>query len=385
MKRFAKMNLSLIIYSVLTVPISQAQSMASQLDILFHQTCTDPQIRFNGVVLVAGKDNIIYQNAIGFSNISIQQKNSVQTRFQLASLSKVFTAIAIMQLAEKESIRLDDPLIKYFPNFPYVDITIRQILSHTSGLPDFIEIYREKSSHPLNNSDIIPALVRFGALSSAPGENFHYSSIGYALLANLVEKISGQSFPEYIQEKICKPAGMLHSYVLSPYIIHPDSLRAVNYRSHGADPLTSDDSIRTVLESPWQTIVGPGLMVSSAVDLLLFSEALFANKILSARTQEEMYTVVKLKDGEDTKLDRAPIYQALGWGIDIDQSSGKIVSHNGGSMGISTILLRNLKTRQTVIVLENTDNMGILAFGVNAMNILGGKPVRQFGPPPGRN
>src|ERR1700722_9476854 len=116
---------------------------------------------------------------------------------------------------------------------------------------------------------------------------------------------------------------MLHSYVLSPYMIYPDSLRAMNYRSHDA-PLTSDDSIRTVLESPWQTILGPGLMVSSAEDLLLFSEALFANKILSAGTLEEMYTVVKLKNGEDTKLDRAPLYQALGWGVDIDQSSGKI-------------------------------------------------------------
>jgi CubicO group peptidase (beta-lactamase class C family) len=385
MKRFSKKNSALIICIILTVHISYSQSIPSQLDILFHQVSTDPQIRFNGVVLVAGKDSIIYQNAIGFSNISIQRKNSIQTRFQLASLSKLFTAIAIMQLAEKGSIRLDDPFIKYFPSFPYADITIRQILSHTSGLPDFIEIYREKSSHALNNSDMIPALIKFGVPVSAPGNNFHYSSIGYALLANLVEKISGQSFPEYIQEHICKPAGMLHSYVLSPYMIQRDSLRAVNYRSHGADPLTSDDSIRTVLESPWQTIVGPGLMVSSAEDLLLFSESLFANKILSAETQEEMYTVVKLKDGTNTKLDRAPIYQALGWGVDIDQSSGKIVSHNGGSMGISTILLRNLKTYQTVIVLENTDNMGILAFGVNAMNILGDKPIRQFGPPPGRN
>jgi CubicO group peptidase (beta-lactamase class C family) len=385
MKRLTKKYSSLIIFIFLIVYISQAQSVPAQLDILFHQVGTDPQIRFNGVVLVAGKDGIIYQNANGLSNISIQQKNSLQTRFQLASLSKVFTAVAVMQLAEKGSIRLDDPMIQYFPSFPYADITIRQILSHVSGLPDFIEIYREKSSHPLNNSDIIPALMQFGAIPSAPGTNFHYSSIGYALLANLVEKISGQSFPEYMQEHICKPADMMHSYVLSPYMIHPDSLRAVNYRSHGADPLTSDDSVRTVLESPWQTIVGPGLMVSSAEDLLRFSEALFANKILSARTQEEMYTVGKFKNGEDVKLDRAPIYQALGWGVDIDQSSGKIVSHNGGSMGISTILLRNLKTHQTVIVLENTDNMGILAFGVNAMNILGGKPVRQFGPPPGRN
>ena len=98
-----------------------------------------------------------------------------------------------------------------------------------------------------------------------------------------------------------------------------------------------------------------------------------------------MYTTVKLKDGSYAKLDRAPIYAALGWGVDIDESSGQIVSHNGGSMGISTILLRNLKTHQTVIVLQNTDNMGILAFGINAMNILNGKPIRDFGPPPGHN
>ena len=357
------------------------QNTQGRLDKLFLEVTSDPGYHFNGAVLVADGDKIIFQNAVGFADLSNQQKNSIQTRFQLASLSKVFTATAIMQLAEKKSIQLDDPIKKYLPSFPYADITIRQVLSHTSGLPDFREVYRVKSSHALNNSDVIPALIQFGPPESAPGTSFHYSSMGYALLANLVEKISGLSFPEYVQEFICKPAGMLHSYVLPPYLIYPDSLRAVNYVSNGGGSPKSDDSLRTVPESPWQTIIGPGLMVSSAQDLFLFSEALFANKILSAESQEEMYTPVKLKDGKVTQLDRAPLYQALGWGVDIDQSSGQIVSHDGGSIGISTILLRNLKTHQTVIVLENTDNMGILAFGVNAMNILCGRPVRQFGPP----
>lgn len=384
MKRFfIKSILSLL--CLVNVYFLSAQNLPAQLDNLFQQQINDPHMHFNGTVLAGENGKVIYQNATGYANISLEQKNAIQTRYQLASLSKVFTATAIMQLVEKGSIQLDDPIKKYLPSVPYADITILQILSHTSGLPDFREVYRVKSSHALNNSDIIAALVQFGPLASAPGTEFHYSSMGYALLANLVEKISGLSFPEYMQVFICKPAGMLHSYVLSPYIIHPDSLRAVNYVSHGADPISSADSLRTVLESPWQTIVGPGLMVSSAEDLFLFSEALFANKILSAKTQEEMYTIVKLKDGKDAQLDHAPLYQALGWGVDIDQSAGKIVSHNGGSMGISTILLRNLKTHQTVIVLENTDNMGILAYGVNAMNILTGRPVRPFGPPPGRN
>jgi CubicO group peptidase (beta-lactamase class C family) len=381
MKGFVLKSIVSIICLLINSYFLFAQNLSAELDNLFQQQMSDAQFHFNGTVLVAEKSKIIYQNAKGYANIFLQQKNSLQTRYQLASLSKVFTAVSIMQLVEKKSIQLDDPIKKYLPSFPYADVTIRQILSHTSGLPDFSEVYRVKSSHTLNNADVIPALIQFGPLESAPGTSFHYSSMGFALLASLVEKISGKSFPEYIQEFICKPAGMLHSYVLSPFIEHPDSLRALNYVAHGADPLKSDDSVRTDLEIPWQTIVGPGLMVSSAEDLLLFSEALFANKILSAESQEEMYTPVKLKDGKVAQLDRAPLYQALGWGINIDQSSGQIVSHNGGSMGISTILLRNLKTHQTVIVLENTDNMAILAYGVNAMNILCGKPVRQFGPP----
>ena len=145
MKCFAKKS-ALIMYVFLTIHGSHAQNIPTELDKLFHQVSTDPEIRFNGVVLVAENDKIIYQNAVGFSNISTEKKNTIHTRFQLASLSKVFTATAIMQLVEKGTIQLDDPLTKYFPSFPYGEITIRQILSHTSGLPDFREVYREKSS-----------------------------------------------------------------------------------------------------------------------------------------------------------------------------------------------------------------------------------------------
>jgi CubicO group peptidase (beta-lactamase class C family) len=381
MRRLLRIGLRVNACIFLSSGVLMAQNTSAQLDKLFLEVNTDPGYHFNGAVLVADGDKIIYQNAIGYADLSNQQKNSIQTRFQLASLSKVFTAIAVMQLAEKGSIQLNDPLVKYLSAFPYPDITIRQILSHTAGLPDFNEIYREKNDHALNNSDIIPALIQFGPLATKPGAECHYSSIGYALLANLVEKISGQTFPDFVQKNICKPAGMLHSYVLSPYFQHLDSLRAINYVSNGPAPLAVNDSLRTILESPWQTIIGPGLMVSSASDLLLFSEALFANKILEATSQGEMYTVVKLSNGNNAKLEHAPVYEAICWGVDMDESCGEIVSHNGGSPGMSTILLRNLKTKQTVIVLQNTDNMGILSFGVNAMNILCGKPVRQFGPP----
>jgi hypothetical protein len=119
---------------------------------------------------------------------------------------------------------------------------------------------------------------------------------------------------------------------------------------------------------------GPGLIVSSVDDLLKFAEALFDDRLLNAVTREEMFTPVRLKNGEFAELEHAPLYNALGWGIDIDTSAGRIASHTGGSPGISTIMLINLTKKQTVIALENTNNRAPLFFGVNAMNILNNKP-----------
>jgi len=102
------------------------------------------------------------------------------------------------------------------------------------------------------------------------------------------------------------------------------------------------------------------------------------NKLLSVATKDEMFTVAKLNNGAPAELEHAPLYQALGWGIDKDESVGRIASHNGGSPGISTMLLINLSKQQVVIVLENTDNHAPISFGVNAMNMLNDKPLIQF-------
>lgn len=374
-------NSSEILFLAITVVCcswntGEAQNYSGRLDSLFKQVSAESY--FNGTVLVSDHGKVIYQNSKGYSDIANHQLNNGFSRFQLASVSKLFTATAIMQLVEKGKLKLDDSLAKYLQTFPYPNITIRQLLSHTSGLPDFRDVYRIKSEHPLNNSDIIPDLVKFGHLVVPPGTQWNYSSIGYGLLAILVEKISGLSFPSYVKEFICKPSGMTHSYVLDPYQQYQDSLRAISYVPSGGDSLTAGDSVHTELANPFQTIIGPGLMVSSAEDLLLFSEALYKNVILSKETQDEMYAPVKLADGNFAEFGNAPIYVGLGWFIDMDHSSGTIVSHNGGSRGISTILIRNLQNHQTVIVLENSDNNGILSFGINAMSMINNRPIRHF-------
>jgi CubicO group peptidase (beta-lactamase class C family) len=370
-----------ILLVVLTSFFVSKSISAQDLNDLFHEISGDADLHFSGTVLVADHGKVIYKNSAGYADISNKVMNSDVNRFPLASLSKVFTAIAIMQLVEKGKLNLDDHLVQYLPDFPYSVITVRQLLSHTSGLPDFREVFAKSQGHPLTNSDVIPALKEYDKLIAEPGTRWSYSSVGYALLAQLVEKISNLSFSKYLSDNIFRPAGMLHTYLLTPDIKYSDSLRAISYVSRG-NPLQASDSLKTDLTIPWQTISGPGLVVSSTEDLLLFSEALFEDKLLNAATQNQMYTSVKLLNGQFAELAHAPLYSGLGWAIDMNHESGTIVSYNGGSPGIATILLRNLDTRITVIVLENTDNTGALDFGVNAMNILNHKPVRRFRPMP---
>ena len=375
-----------------TMRISAQDDIPKKLDKLFSDVASEPGMHFSGNVLVAENGSILYKKSVGFANIEKKILNGDSTRFCLASLSKVFTAVAVIQLKDQGKVKLDDPLCRFLPDFPYTDITIRQLLSHTSGLPDF-EIFQSyqklDSSGPLSNKDLISALRKWGKVVAPPGSRWSYSSVGIGLLALMVEKVSGLTFQEYVSENIFKPAGMQNTYVSVLTSPGPDPLRAVPYVNPGPNShsLTVTDSAKMDSGNPFQTIVGPGLVVSSTRDLLLFDQALYGEKLIRASSREEMFAPARLADGSIAQMEGAPLYAGLGWGIDIDSSAGKVVSHNGGNPGIATILIRNLSTHQTVIVLENTDNTGILSFGLNAMNILEHKPLMEFGPmqgpPPG--
>ncbi len=213
-----------------------AQSNKEKLDELFNTVSNSQRMNFNGIVIVAENQTIIYQNTKGYSDISKQKSITAATNFSLASLSKIFTAIAVMQLQQNGKIDLNDALIKYLPDFPFPEITIKQIVSHTSGLPemDIFRLYHLPGKKPLTNQDIIPALKNTTLLSK-PGSEWHYSSIGFGLLALLVEKLSHQSFGEYIRENICKPAGLNNTYVDSPGSSTRDSSKAICY-IHPANP-----------------------------------------------------------------------------------------------------------------------------------------------------
>jgi CubicO group peptidase (beta-lactamase class C family) len=362
---------------------SEAQVAGRRLDSLFSSL---NEFNFiHGNVLVAEKGTILYKHSFGFRNIESQTKNDDSTAFELASLSKVFTAVAVMQLYEKRKLKLDDPVIKYLAGFPYPEITIRQLLSHTSGLPDFQifdSLYKQDPERIMTNADIIPALRSFGKPALQPGEKWNYSSPGIGLLALIVEKISKMSFSQYLTKNIFRPASMQHTYINLFAKPVQDSRRAIPYThpTYFAPDLALADTMRSGQHFLHVSggVEGPGLLVSTAEDLLRFDQMLYSGKILKQSSITEMYTPVKLNDGTYAKAPHYPgqALFGLGWFIIEDSSMGKIVFHSGYKTGTSTILLRNLLNRQTVILLDNGNSASLSVSGVNAMRLLNNqKPV----------
>jgi len=209
--------LLVIAVALLVQRSSLMAQVAVKLDSLFH--VLDTGHTFNGNVLVSEKNKVVYSRSIGDAELNSGKKHTIASAFQIGSVSKTFTAVAILQLVQQHKIQLKDPYIKYFPDFPYPNIHIDQLLTHTSGLPDkealFFPLIDKDSSLKVGNEDIIPALKQSGKpLAFTPGSEWRYCNIGYALLASLVEKVSGETFSNYLDRHIFGPAGMKDSYLL---------------------------------------------------------------------------------------------------------------------------------------------------------------------------
>jgi len=171
---------------------------------------------FNGSILVAKEGKVVYHRSYGYWDGVRKIPNSDTTCFNLASLSKPFTALAVLQLVQKGKIRLEDTFVSYFPDFPYPGITIRHLLSHTSGLPQ-LEVFERQyiDQHP---DELITGKDAYSHLSAlklpllfTPGDRWAYSNLGYAFLALLVERVSRMPFEEYMRKYIFLPAGMRYS------------------------------------------------------------------------------------------------------------------------------------------------------------------------------
>lgn len=297
---------------------------------------------FHGSILVAKKGKIVYQNQIGYADFRKKSKLSNESIFQLASVSKQFTATAIMILKERELLKLTDTITAFFPKFPYKNITIQQLLNHTSGLPNYFWIAENewKENYPPSNLELIDFLAdsSTASLFFRPGRKFDYSNTGYFVLASIIEKVAKTSFSKFLEAAIFKPLEMHNSYA---YRFQKDSIREnqlIGYRlyrgwRHRTIPSTVNDAV-----------VGDKNIYATSEDLLKWVNGLESGKLISKESLELMYTKGKTKYGRTFPY---------GFGFRIKDNEDKIY-HYGKWNGFSTAVTKYQKEELIVIVLEHT-------------------------------
>lgn len=375
---------SLLVLIVLFSFLSAAgQDRLKLIDSFISKRTTDYEL--SGNVLVAEKGKPLYTRSIGFANAANNKPNNQEAAFQLASVSKLFTAVAILQLKEKGKLKLDDAVKKYVPELNNQSITIRQLLTHTSGLADYQVLekpYSLDTAKVFENKDI-PAAINndSNAFRSAPGERWSYSNTGYNLLALVVEKLGKLPFQDYLKQKIFIPAGMAHTYIASTLINLPDSNRTVGYDYPAFAPwiMQRADSLpRNHIELVHLNgLLGQGNIFSTTADLLKFDRALYQGKIVTKASLQEAFTPTRLSNGElaTAGWKNTIGYQGLGWRILKDTSLGKVVFHSGGEPGAVTMFIRDITKDQTIIVLNNVTHRSTHNTAMSLLYLLnGGEP-----------
>jgi len=311
--------------------------------------------QFNGAILVAEQGKIIYRNAFGKANFQTGSDFTPDTPSDIGSVTKQFTAMAIMILAERKVLSYDDPVSKYIPEFSrsahLTQITLRQLLSHTSGLRDFGDLGIDDSG--LNQKKLIAAIVKKEDLLSKPGLKYRYSNPGYVLLAVVVERVSGKRFGDFLEQEIFKPVGMGNTFVYDGPG-KKDTRAAVGYDQFGQ---VDDDN------GPTST-PGDGGILSTVDDLFRWDQTLYTEKLVRQSTLAEAFTPGKVEEGTST--------YGFGWNVGQD-GNDKYVWHTGNSAGFRAFIGR-LKKGVTVIMLTNRGNSKRLDINAAVQNILVDRP-----------
>lgn len=296
---------------------------------------------FSGAVLFAKNGKVIYKKAFGMANKDFNAPNRVDTKFNLGSMNKMFTSVAIAQLVERGKLSFDDPLARFLPEFPSKEaaekIRIKHLLSHTAGLGSYFnKQFMESSRARFRTTSDFMELAKDEKMQFEPGTRWSYSNTGMLVLGAVIEKVTGQSYYDYIRENIYKPAGMINSDCYDLDRVNPNL--AVGYEKD-----YSDDGVQFRNNIFSHVIRGgaAGGGYSTVEDLMRFDVALRSNKLVGAE-------YVKLLLSAKPEL-KSPEY---GYGFQID-GENQIAGHGGGFEGISSNLDMFLNSGYTAVVLSN--------------------------------
>jgi len=321
-------------------PEAKTQKVSHKLDSLLQRI--NKRHDFHGSLLVDKNGKILYNNFIGYADFVKKKPLNETSLFQLASVSKQFTAAAIMLLYERNLIQLTDTVNNYFPDFPYENVTIKNLLNHTAGLPKYFWVAEHKweQEKAPTNSEMMALLESSNVQRYfKPGRNFDYSNTGYFVLASIVEKVSGTSFSNFVKKNIFEPLDMKDSYV---YSFENDSIKANQLNGYR---LYRGWSHRKIGGTVNDAIVGDKNVYATGEDLFKWTLGLNNGALLSKASLDLMYT-----KGETARGRKIP----YGFGFRIDSKNQNKIYHHGKWNGFSTGLTQYLEDGLVVIVLEHT-------------------------------
>lgn len=291
--------------------------------------------QFSGTVLLAKEGKIIYAKAFGDANKSYGIKNNIDTKFNIASMGKMFTGVSIMQLQERGLLNINDPVVKYLKDFPLGDqITIFHLMSHTSGVGSYMRHpdYRSDRHGYKTINDLLPIIYAQKMEFTTPGKRFAYSNSGMVLLGAVIEKITGLSYAEYITKHILKPTQMNNTAMRFGDEVVKN--RATGYMKSISGKYQNNYFLSS---SPYPD----GGILSTVGDMLKFDQALYGSSLLNEASKKTMFKALKV---------------TYGLAFQVENRQGNlVVGHSGGMPGFSSYFSRYLKDKYTIIALSNYD------------------------------
>lgn len=319
---------------VITPSSSELQDMDARIETYM----SDNNIP-GGLIAVASKGKILELRTYGEANVELSVPVSADHVFEIGSISKQFVATVALQLVEEGKLSLEDPIHKYLPELPsdWVGVTVKQLLNHTSGIPDYEEIFTYDIYRLRVTPEDVIKIANGRPMDFEPGMGRYYSNTGYYLASMIVERVAGAPLGKVLKERIFAPLDMNQTRFADPEAIIKG--RAEGYWVNKRGELINRNATETT------STLGAGGLLSSASDMAKWDAALYGNKILSDASKDTMWTSTILPDGTDT-------HYGLGWNVGEDRSV-KITSHSGQVAGFVAYFTRLIDDNTSIIVFMN--------------------------------
>lgn len=297
------------------------------------------------VIAIVKKGKVVKKAAYGYANIEHQVKTKLDSVFEIGSITKQFTATLILKLVEQGKLRLDQPIIEYMPDIPqaWKSITLRHLLCHQSGLKNVNEVDGMSIFDNVDYGKFIKGLSAH-PLEFEPGTRYAYRNTGYCFAGHIIEHVTGKPYWTYLSETVFKPLKMNNSQQRDPSAI-------IKNRVSGYDIVDGKVLNRA---SYLTDINAAGAITSTVLDLIKWNEAIDKNKIISASSQQLMWTPNMLSDGKATRY-------GLGW-IITEYRGAKLLTHGGSTSGFSAVIQKYPDSDVTIIVLTNCETLNTAAF-----------------------